>query len=150
MKQQLAALLEANRDAVCDAWTGRLSDPAQLAASVLQPGASVPVRPLLAEVVRRLRGPDTATPHDVSAELLPATEPAAGWRINLCQALEVLLTGEVVVRYWARAHLDLSEADALTLFEQVNRVFHQLLRDYALRYCEHCRAAQDVSEESGR
>ena len=147
MNKQLAALLEADRDAVCDAWTQRLSDPALLAANLLQPGTTVPVRPLLAEVINLLRDPSAADYSEPGHDLCPPLEPSAGWRINLCQAVEVLLTGEVVVRYWAQTHLDLSETEALALFERINRVFHQLLRVYMLRYCEHCRAAQARPED---
>jgi hypothetical protein len=115
-----------------------------LAAHKLQPGVAIPTRSLLAEVVQLLRARTPVVRPETTQLLLNRLGPAAAWRINLCQAVDVLLTGEVVVRYWARAYLDASGDELLALFESINRIFHELIRDYALRYCDQCHAIQQA------
>ncbi len=144
MNETLIELLEREEKAVCNAWHERLAEPARLAAGKLQPGQRQPLQPLLREAVRLLRGGvlDLQEP-DVDL-LREKTGPLAEWRINLYQGIEVFLTGEVVVRRWARCYLDLDDHDTVEMVEEINRVFHQLLRVYCLQYCDQCHAIQQV------
>lgn len=140
MKTRLVALLRDQEDAIGYAWTKRLADAAQLASRKLAAGPVSPVRQLIRDLIDALEGKLTDLEPESIQEARQRLGPVLEWRINLCQAVEVLLTGEVVVRFWVRAHLDADETEQLELFEEINRAFHQLLRLYTLRYCDHCHA----------
>ena len=148
MKARLIALLQRDEDAISDAWRLRLSETAYFAALKVVNPASNPVRPLLRDLVHVLEG------HLPAAQTLPGIkgarrfEPLGLWRISLAQCIEVFLTGEVVVRRWARTHLDATDGEFLELFEALNRATHELLRFHALHYCEDCRAAPAAAEVS--
>ncbi|NQU12315.1 hypothetical protein HQ590_16080 [bacterium] len=149
MRARLVALLREQEDAICYAWTQRLADAAQLASRKLAAGPVSPVHQLVRDLVDALEGRLT----DLEPESIEAARqrlgPVLEWRINLCQAVEVLLTGEVVVRFWVRAHLDVDATEQLELFEEINRAFHELLRLYTLRYCDHCHARLTVGPGTG-
>ena len=140
-KAQLITLLKRDEADICDAWRHRLSETALLAGSRLVDRTSNPVRPLVRDLARVLEGDRPDAPYVPGTEGLRDREPLGAWRISLCQCVEVFLTGEVVVRRWARTHLDANDSEFLELFELLNRATHELLRFYSLRYCENCRAA---------
>lgn len=148
MTESLIKLLLTHQEAICADWKQRLSDPAALAANKLQPGQLLPLRGLFEEAVQLLRQQPLTMAAPTVEVLRKKLGPLAEWRINLCQAVEVLLTGEVVLRCWTRTHLDASDAELLEVAEQINRVFHQLLRVYTLRYCDQCHALQRTRDVS--
>ena len=149
VKPQLIALLREQEDAICYAWTQRLGEAAQLAGRKLAPGPTSPLHRIVRDLVDALAGKLTDLEPEPIDQVRQRLGPALEWRVNLCQAVEVLLTGEVVVRFWARAHLDADDAQLLDLFEEVNRAFHQLLRLYTLRYCDHCHARLTAGPDNG-
>lgn len=133
MNRRLIALLQRDEDAICEQWMERLSDTARLAGQRLAGQPLTPVRGLLQEVVRGLSGKPVGTaPAPAGA--------AAGWQVNLCYAVEVLLTGEVVIRNWAYVYLDPGEREQVALFTAINQVFHELLRVSTQQYCQSCHA----------
>lgn len=146
MTESLIRFLETNRDAICADWQARLSDPAAFAAARLRPGEPLPLRGLFDDVLHALRQQPHDTPAPTVDVLRQKLGPLAGWRISLCQAVEVLLTGEVVLRAWTRTRWDAGDGELLEVAELINRVFHQLLRVYTLRYCDQCHALQGTRE----
>jgi len=146
VKTQLIGMLKREEDRICEAWTDRLSDTALLASKKLIRRPTSTVRLLLHDVVRILENHPPVSHETLSAEEHDRRGPAPDWRISLCQALEVLLTGEVVVRAWSLSHLDATEREQLETFEEINRVFHQLIRLHALHYCENCRSTLPTPE----
>ena len=146
MNATIVNRLQRHEKAICKTWTDRLAEPAMLAAHKLQPGQHQPVQPLFHEMIHLLRGGvlEPSAP-DVTA-LYEKIGPLAEWRINLCQGIEVLLTGEVVVRRWARCSLDLDDGAMLDVVEELSRTFHQLMRVYCLQYCDQCHAVRQAEE----
>ncbi len=144
LKQQLIVLLQKDEDGICEAWSARLAENAILAGVKMTDGAASPVRVLVRDVVRVLEGklPAAKTPSGT-----PRAGPLDGWQIGLCQGIEAILTGEVVVRGWVRAYLDATDSECLELYEQISRAFHQLIRYYAVRYCKSCRAGLVATAE---
>ena len=128
-------------DRVGAAWNDRLSDTAQLAGKRMAPRPTSVSRLLLRDVVRILRDePPVSHTHDGRSNA-DRLGPQPDWRINLNQALEVLLTGEVVVRAWAVSYVDATEREQVVMFEAINRAFHQLLRLHLRHYCDQCHSA---------
>jgi hypothetical protein len=146
VNEKLAELLGRQEKAICEAWTERLAEPARLAADKLQPGRRQPVQPLLREAVHLLEGGSLDLQEPDVDLLRGQLGPLAEWRINLCQGIEVLLTGEVVVRRWARCYLDMDDRETVEMVEEINRVFHQLIRVYCLQYCDRCDAMRQARE----
>ena len=147
MKTKLAALLEREEDRLCAAWNERLSETAQLAGKRMAPRPTSVTRLLTRDVVRMLRDqPPESHRHEWAANA-DRLGQRPDWRINLSQALEVLLTGEVVVRAWAVRYLDATESEQLEMFEAINRAFHQLMRLHLRHYCEECHRAAQAAEE---
>lgn len=147
MNTQLAALLEREEDRICAAWNDRLSDTAQLAGKRMAPRPTSVTRLLVQDVVKILRDePPVSHTHDLRANA-DRLGHQPDWRINLNQALEVLLTGEVVCRAWAVSYLDATDREQLRMFEAINRAFHQLLRLHLRHYCDQCHRAVVDHEE---
>ena len=146
MNEKLINLLEDQQKAIARAWHERLAEPAELAAHKLEPGRRQPVESLLGEVIQLLRGESLDLAQPRVNLLYEELGPLAEWRINLCQGIEVLLTGEVVVRGWVRCYLDADDSEMVELVEEINRVFHQLIRVYSLQYCDQCDAIRRATE----
>jgi hypothetical protein len=109
--------------------------------------ALTPVRVLLRDLVRGLEGkPPRRGEEPPSVTRLPFNG-MLNWQVNLTYAVEVLLTGEVVIRKWVYIQLDPSDQQQVELFEQINHGFHELLRAYTLQYCQTCHAT--LSGDSG-
>ncbi|MCX7915185.1 MAG: hypothetical protein N3A53_02630 [Verrucomicrobiae bacterium] len=138
-------MLEREEDRICRAWTERLSDPAGLASQRLNKRATSLPRLLLQDVVRILRG-ELPVSHVGQETLALAGGEPFQWQINQTHALEVFLTGEVVVRAWALGYLDATEREQLEIFEDINRAFHELLRLHMRRYCDECRCAHPPTD----
>ena len=134
-------MLASEEDRICAAWNDRLSDPAQLAGKRMAPRSTSVVRLALQDVVRILQDEPPLSHTYAAADAVGRLEPQPHWHINLNQALEVLLTGEVVVRAWTVAYLDATEREQLVMFEIINQAFHQLLRLHLRHYCEQCHTA---------
>lgn len=134
-------MLEREEDRICRAWADRLSDPAMLASQRLNKRATSLPRLLLQDVVRILRGEPPVSHLGQEALAAAGGEPFQ-WQINQTHALEVFLTGEVVVRAWAIGYVDATEREQLEMFEDINHAFHELLRLHMRRYCDECRCAQ--------
>lgn len=138
MKDKLIAMIRLNEDDLCEAWRERLSEKAYFAALRVVDHTHNPLRPLLHDMVEVIDG------HTPMTKPLPGSEGAqryqgvGAWRISLAQCVEVFITGEIVVRRWARGNLDATDAEFLEIFEMLNRATHQLLRYYTMRYCDDC------------
>lgn len=144
IRAELAEMLEREQDRICRAWAERLSDTAVLASKRLSRRATSVPRLLLQDVVRILRA-EPPMAH-VSEEARAVGGEPFHWQINQVHALEVFLTGEVVVRAWALGYLDATEREQLQMFEDINRAFHELLRLHMRRYCDQCRVSQPPPE----
>ncbi len=138
MKEQLIRLLQRDEDGIADAWTERLSETARLAGQRLGGHALTPVRLMMHDLVRVLEGKSVQLTEGLSQARTLSLDGAPSWQVNLCYAVEVLLTGEVVIRNWAYVNLDLTDRQQVEAFELINRGFHELLRSYTLQYCQAC------------
>jgi hypothetical protein len=132
---RLIELLQRDKTDISAAWNCRLDEWAELAGERLRDSGRSAARQLLDDAIVLLEGgAPAATP------TLPRPGARFDYHINLCQSVEVVLTGEVVVRTWAYEHMDLTDRQLVDTFEDLNRVFHQLIRSSTQRYCETCRA----------
>ena len=139
MKDELIAMILEHEDDLCEAWRERLSETAYFAALRVVDHTHNPLRPLLQDMVRVMDGKLPMSDHLPGSAGAQRFQGVGMWRISLAQCVEVFITGEVVVRRWARGNLDATDAEFLELFELLNRTMHQLLRFYTVRYCEDCR-----------
>lgn len=148
MNDKVISFLQQQEKQIVNDWQSRLGMAADLAATQLEPQSRLPVRTIFHEMLRLLQIPAAASNQPAPSFPLVELKPLPDWRINLCQAIEVILTGQVVVGHWTRTHLDATDGELLDLSDQLDRVFHQLIRAYTQRYCSQCRANDKVRDES--
>ena len=139
MYTRLTAVLRQEESQICAIWRKQLRDTALFTSGIMLPNSD-PIRGLFRDVIRILEDETPLT------QAPPPRESQPNWRINLTQAIEVLLGGEVAMQEWITAHLDASAAERLEVFQTLNRAFHQLIRFHARRYCEQCRSEMPAYE----
>jgi hypothetical protein len=148
LETQLIAEITAHETELHDLWVRRISETTTFGQLMRLYPAFDPVRDSLRDLRRVLEGKLPASNIWPGATEPPQIGPQGVWRIGLCQGIEVVLMGETVLRHWARTHLRAGDTEFLDLFETLNRATHKLVRFYALRYCENCRASLAGSEEA--
>ena len=141
MKENLIHLLRKNDETISQIWTQRLGDNASLEGIRLAHAGANPTRPLLHDLVRILEDNMPTTQTAPSIGELRQLAPWCLWQVGLSHGTEVFLTGEVVVREWACAHIPATDANLLELFDLINQAFHRLYRFHSLHYCENCRTS---------
>ena len=140
MNQKLIDYLKNNETFILDEWNSQfIANVSRL--GIRMSGESFPfIREFYNDLIALLRGADITVMGHL-AKRFRSNSPE-GFRLKLSDLLEILLSGEEVLREDLLSNgigrHAFSPAESAAFFEDIDRAFHTLAKTYAETYCNNC------------